>query len=871
MLLTMVLLLLTNRIDAQVTISGKTIAEDGSGIGAIHVLVYQQGGTSIKSFGITKPDGSFSINVNLHGDSLLIKISSINYQNQTIVIRNETHDTTFVLKPDVKQLEGVTVATNPIAKYGDTLSYLLKPFVRENDRSIEDVLRRMPGITVEPNGQILYQDIPINKFYIEGMDITGGNYGLVSRNLPQESVSAVEIFENHQPVRILQDVQFSSQAALNLKLKRKVAATGSASASIGAAPFLWQFNCTPLIFSKKNQFIVSVQGNNTGTDLLQQTLNFDSETAMEKEAVPEKLVDVTKPASPEIATTRYLDNRTWLLNLNSLHYLSSDFQIKTSLSLTDDNRHSGASETMTLFTATDTIETKSFLRSNQRGKRLMAKVFVNQNTKASYTNNEMCFSIEDNRAEGISVYNQQTIAQSVNNPSLRLSNGFRSIKSVGSRLVHLNSDVLYISGNQALGARPVVIADSFFVANKIDSVNQSVKTNRFYTNNSAKMSFTFNHLTINNEFGFSYKSNSLVADLLTFSVNRQQYSDSSFINNLVSHSFVPVYRTDASLKKERLTLSASGRIGYSIVSMNNSIANSKANYRDFLHEENFTLLYKISPLWQLRMSAGYSKTLENINTIFPGYIVSSYRHLESENRPISHVIRLKLHSYISYRNSMKAFFNSVSYTLLHSNFDYSFSDQISSQGSTISRITNSPGHSSYHNISGYSSKYLRWLRSTVSLKANATLIKKTLLLNQQNTDVINRFITLNPGLMFQVAGWMNVDYTGSFAWFNSFLNKNAGTSMSMFKQYLNVILFPLKNHSLSLNSEYYVYENQSYYFSDVSYQYTIPKTRTDIIVTARNIFNSDSYTSINSNTYYTWIYKYDLRPFELLVSIKLYF
>ena len=36
LLLTMVLLLLTNRIDAQVTISGKTIAEDGSGIGGPH-------------------------------------------------------------------------------------------------------------------------------------------------------------------------------------------------------------------------------------------------------------------------------------------------------------------------------------------------------------------------------------------------------------------------------------------------------------------------------------------------------------------------------------------------------------------------------------------------------------------------------------------------------------------------------------------------------------------------------------------------------------------------------------------------------------------------------------------------------------------
>jgi outer membrane receptor for Fe3+-dicitrate len=45
-----------------------------------------------------------------------------------------------------------------IEKYGDTLQYLVSAFARQDDRSIEDVLKRMPGIEVKENGQITYQE-----------------------------------------------------------------------------------------------------------------------------------------------------------------------------------------------------------------------------------------------------------------------------------------------------------------------------------------------------------------------------------------------------------------------------------------------------------------------------------------------------------------------------------------------------------------------------------------------------------------------------------------------------------------------------------------------------------------------------------------
>jgi hypothetical protein len=66
---------------------------------------------------------------------------------------------------------------------------MVNSFSKEQDRSIGDVLKRMPGIEV-PDGKILYQGKAINKYYIEGLDLLEGKYNLANDNLPYQEVSS---------------------------------------------------------------------------------------------------------------------------------------------------------------------------------------------------------------------------------------------------------------------------------------------------------------------------------------------------------------------------------------------------------------------------------------------------------------------------------------------------------------------------------------------------------------------------------------------------------------------------------------------------------------------------------------------------------
>jgi hypothetical protein len=59
---------------------------------------------------------------------------------------------------------------------------MVNSFSKEQDRSIGDVLKRMPGIEVLPDGKILYQGKAINKYYIEGLDLLEGKYNLANEN-----------------------------------------------------------------------------------------------------------------------------------------------------------------------------------------------------------------------------------------------------------------------------------------------------------------------------------------------------------------------------------------------------------------------------------------------------------------------------------------------------------------------------------------------------------------------------------------------------------------------------------------------------------------------------------------------------------------
>ena len=124
------------------------------------------------------------------------------------------------LTPKSIFLKEVNVKANPLRQRGDTLIHNLASFLGKGDVTLEDGLKRLPGVDVAQSGAISYMGKPISQFNIEGLDLLGGKYNLATKNIPADYVTNVEIVRNHHSRRVEKDVP-SNEVSMNIKLNKK--------------------------------------------------------------------------------------------------------------------------------------------------------------------------------------------------------------------------------------------------------------------------------------------------------------------------------------------------------------------------------------------------------------------------------------------------------------------------------------------------------------------------------------------------------------------------------------------------------------------------------------------------------------------------
>lgn len=158
---------------------------------------------SLLAYTLTKSDGTYSIK-NKPG-ARQITFSYLGYESAAAPLRPGKTRYDATLKRNAIELDNVTVTIDPITRRKDTLIYNVEAFRQQEDRSIEDVLKRMPGIEIDDYGQISYQGKAINKVNIEGLDLMGNQYNQATQNMPAEAVAQVEVMERNQPIKALED------------------------------------------------------------------------------------------------------------------------------------------------------------------------------------------------------------------------------------------------------------------------------------------------------------------------------------------------------------------------------------------------------------------------------------------------------------------------------------------------------------------------------------------------------------------------------------------------------------------------------------------------------------------------------------------
>lgn len=220
-------------------------------------------------YAISKRDGSYILNIeDTNSKDILINFSHSQYETLVLPVSKIKENGDVSLVPGGIELNEITVLPSPIRAKGDTITYSVDALRNVSDRTLEDFISHLPGMTVDAQGNIYYNGNQINKFYIENNDMLGGRYSLATKNIRPEDVSSVNVYERHQPIKVLQDSERPENAALNIKLKKKamLKPIGSITGGIGVrCPGLtWKGELFSMFIHPKTQTFISAKGSNFG-------------------------------------------------------------------------------------------------------------------------------------------------------------------------------------------------------------------------------------------------------------------------------------------------------------------------------------------------------------------------------------------------------------------------------------------------------------------------------------------------------------------------------------------------------------------------------------------------------------------------------
>lgn len=312
---------------AQTVITGNvTSAVDGTPIEAAMVKLLAE--NKIVAFCTADMNGHYSITTKSPVSQLDITFERMSFKKKVVRIKNENQTLNVTLEEDAIGLKEVTVKAPSVRQHGDTLTFNIADFVSKGDLTLEDALKKIPGIEVSKSGQISYMNKSISKFYVEGLDMLGGKYVLATKNMPKEYVRSVEVMQNHNDIKMDKD-NVSTDVAINIKLsnKAKLKPMGTSAVTIGYGDdLLYQAEATGMLFTKKIQSLITAKYGNVRQFSMKESNDFFNSTTL---SVPASSVQGNLGGGrPPQDVDRYVNSTDGLFSANTLKKLGENTTFK---------------------------------------------------------------------------------------------------------------------------------------------------------------------------------------------------------------------------------------------------------------------------------------------------------------------------------------------------------------------------------------------------------------------------------------------------------------------------------------------------------------------------------------------------------------
>lgn len=800
---------------------------------------------STLSYAITRSNGTYRLTYKIGGNRIMF--SKVGYRSEYQDIEKEIYEYDVHLYEQAVNLQEVVVKTTPITRNNDTLRYNINSFRQKGDLYIEDVIKRLPGISVDNAGQIYYQGKNINKLNIEGIDLMGSSYNQATKNMPAEAVSQIQVIENNQPIRALEEKVHNDKATLNIKLNRnfKMRPFGEILGMIGIYPTRWDNHINIFKISPKNQFFGTFRMNNQGEDYSTIRNSSSENDIYLQEPIASSVLYGSKLRTPPLSPLYYLQNKSVYTSINYLHAFTRESTLKLNV-LYHHNSVLNEDSTFQKFQGIKDVilYDANSLKTNQDF--FKGKLYYELNNKFVYIQESLTASLLNDQSNNNNNTNNGNIQEDVSQRSKHIQNTLSVILNRPERLIQFSSILRYYQVKEHFQLPHILF-------------KQNNRTNEFFTRNRIGSSI--------NLFG-----NPLIcAYIMEYKHTDFQLTSDTLLNHSSYywlHTIEPIYEINLS----RGGLEIHMPIEY--ISYNYTWKNSTQNRWLFSPAINFH--HKIGNYYNLTINASYNKNANTKELPIGTVLFRNYRTLSSSLDSLSINRMSSLSTTLSYLNTSTMFSWSLYAGFVQTQFDtymnYSYYPD-------FTYISPTWGANKQNSLSLSYSLMKVFRKENITIRHKGGFVHKNIFLSQNdiNDDVIYNAVNSSFSINWNKLKWLQTNFIieGNITWKGYDDFSHTHNILRNFYSTLRTDIFPSKSIRLFIDFSQATNEISSkkyltLFFINSGGTYNITPNLS-LEFSALNLLNKKYYAeSIYTGANYMY-YHVPLRGREITIGAKLRF
>jgi hypothetical protein len=827
--------------------------------------------SALLTYAYSDSEGKFELPISKLKFPFFLEISCIFCETQVFEVLYFSNDYKAVVAfKDIALDEVELIEEKPVTEKKDTTVYDVKNFLNGTENKVEDLLKKLPGITVnESTGQIKFKGKDIELVQLDGDDLFGSNYTLGTKNISIDMVEEIQAIENFSNNPLFKDIEDSDKTILNLTLKKnKFDFSNEVVLKNGfGEKFLSANEITTLGVNKFIKCFGILAYQNFGVNSIDyrydEIENYDTRFCNENFKTTKNISESNYFNQLPAKRTNY--NESIFASFNSIFKISKRIKVKTNLNYFAD-----------MFNIDELIETNYF-ENNELNQQFELDNNYFRNPKIFKVQNQLSYNVNNN---SLLEYKLNWFNENVDSGIKTILNSENYNSNIKTNNQFLKSDIEY---TYKINNNNVFKIDNSLSINKIPQRMFSSPGNLFVNNLSTtnnlqdsefqnkiiytKIKYLFKINDIKNVFflGYSDKKlpfqSSLTQDgILNLSfLNDVDYSIKTFfsefttsfkIKNVKTRAFISAnhYNQNISLNENVSAVESKLAINYSIIT-------------DLNISKNSSLLLN----YEVQSNTPYQ------DNIFNNYVTLDNTSIKN-NLPSLDLIKNQ-RAILSYKfkNMNKLFLYDLN--LNYSTTSNTFLTKIDFSSNFITYTSfQSPQKIETKKIDFNIEKYIKPLRINIKCNLYHSLYSyfnsiTNFEIRENNLNDVGGSFFLITILNFPVNFESKLSYIGS----TSKSDDGFRSERESFSSLFNIIIKPWKNVVFKTGYEYYKFDlsqNEDFSFLDANLQFNNKKNNFSFSIQGNNLLNKKLFSVYSNNDYSTTLYQSKLLPRYALVTFN---